>query len=52
MSEPPQHLIRDPNYNNPWVTTNKLTGYNDFTGISTQKFNGAGRKITKNKNII
>ena len=52
MPEPQQHLIKDPNYNNPWVTTNKLTGYNDFTGISTQNFNGAGRKITKNKNII
>ena len=52
MHEPPQQLVRDPNYSNPWITTDKLTGYNDFRGISTQNFNGAGRKMRKNKNTI
>ena len=53
MPEPPQQLVRDPNYSNPWITSNKLSGYNDFRGVSTNSFNGAGRRrIRKNKNII
>ena len=53
MPEPPQQLVRDPNYSNPWITTNNLSGYNDFRGVPSSNFNGAGRnRIKKQKNAI
>ena len=53
MPEPPQQLVRDPNYSNPWIVSENLSGYNDFRGVPTQNFSGAGKKkIRKNKNVI
>lgn len=50
MPPPPQVLRVDPTYNNPWFPSNNVYSYNDYRGVPTKSFNGAGRK--KSKNII